>query len=110
MDGFVGTRSKRINLHSPVPFKRRYVGEKGIGRFAVDKLGERLLIKTKKKGTKKRLLVEINWDDYERASKKKATTLFTEIRNTYSLRKSGGQKRPRNRTRDIKGARNVDEK
>jgi signal transduction histidine kinase len=81
----VGTRSKREKLHSPAPFHRRYVGEKGIGRFAVDKLGEKVVIKTKKKGLKKRLLVEINWGDYERAAKKKAITLFTEIKNRYAF-------------------------
>jgi HSP90 family molecular chaperone len=31
----VGTASKRKELYSPEPYKRRYVGEKGIGRFAV---------------------------------------------------------------------------
>lgn len=81
----VGTRSKRIKLTSAAPFKRRFVGEKGIGRFAVDKLGERLVIKTKKARIKKRLLVKINWDDYERAARRKGTSpLFTDIRNSYS--------------------------
>jgi signal transduction histidine kinase len=80
----VGTRSKRVKLHSAAPFNRRFVGEKGIGRFAVDKLGERLIIRTKTAGTYNRLVVNINWDEYEKASKDKATTLFTDIRNTYS--------------------------
>jgi signal transduction histidine kinase len=80
----VGTKSKRTKLHSAAPFKRRFVGEKGIGRFAVDKLGEKLVIKTKKKGEQKRLRVEINWGDYEEAAKNKTTTLFTEIKNSYS--------------------------
>jgi len=43
----VGTNSKRSNLYSEEPFNRKYVGEKGIGRFAVDKLGERVQIRTK---------------------------------------------------------------
>jgi signal transduction histidine kinase len=81
----VGTKSKRVGKrYSAAPFKRRFVGEKGIGRFAVDKLGERLIIKTKKKGEQRRLRVNINWDEYEEASKKKSTTLFTEIKNIYS--------------------------
>ena len=33
----IGTSSKRRNPVSPNPFKRRCVGEKGIGRLAVDK-------------------------------------------------------------------------
>ena len=28
----IGTNSKRKELYSPEPFKRRYIGEKGIGR------------------------------------------------------------------------------
>lgn len=80
----VGTKSKRVKLYSAAPFKRRFVGEKGIGRFAVDKLGERLVIKTKKKGSPTRLRVNINWADYEKAAKEKTTTLFTDIKNTYS--------------------------
>lgn len=80
----VGTNSKRVDIYSAPPFRRRFVGEKGIGRFAVDKLGERLVIKTKMTGVQKRLIVNINWDDYEKASKTEVTTLFTDIKNTYS--------------------------
>lgn len=81
----VGTDSKRKTLYSPKPFNRRFVGEKGIGRFAVDKLGSKLTIKTKKKGENKWLIVHINWDDYEKLSqsKTKKITLFTDIENTY---------------------------
>lgn len=85
----VGTNSKRANLYSNPPFNRKYVGEKGIGRFAVDKLGERLLIKTKQKGDSEWLNVNINWDEYEQKSKESLTntqlSLFTEIDNEYSF-------------------------
>lgn len=43
----VGTNSKRTKQYSDPPFNRKLVGEKGVGRFAVDKLGERLVIHTK---------------------------------------------------------------
>ncbi len=46
----VGTNSKRTQLYSDPPYNRKFVGEKGVGRFAVDKLGERVKIKTKKAG------------------------------------------------------------
>ena len=36
----IGTSSKRKEPFSPEPFNRKCVGEKGIGRFAVDKLGD----------------------------------------------------------------------
>ncbi|BAU55504.1 sensor histidine kinase [Mucilaginibacter gotjawali] len=83
----VGTNSKRTQLYSDPPFNRKFVGEKGIGRFAVDKLGERLLIKTKEVGSEKWLNVTINWDAYE-AKEKQATrdnqlSLFTDITNEY---------------------------
>jgi signal transduction histidine kinase len=80
----VGTKSKRTQHFSEPPFNRRFVGEKGIGRFAVDKLGEKLVIKTKKKGATNWLLVNINWEDYEKASKEPQLKLFTDIENSYS--------------------------
>ena len=81
----VGTNSKRVKHFSEPPFNRRFVGEKGIGRFAVDKLGEKLLIKTKKKGEANWLLVNINWDEYEQASKESQLKLFTDIENSFFL-------------------------
>jgi signal transduction histidine kinase len=79
----VGTNSKRTFLYSEKPFNRRFVGEKGIGRFAVDKLGGNLNIKTKKKGDKDWLNVNINWDEYESKSKGIQLTLFTDIENPF---------------------------
>jgi signal transduction histidine kinase len=83
----VGTNSKRVKLISDPPFNRKFVGEKGIGRFAVDKLGERLLIKTKQLNSSHWLRVSINWDEYESISdaSKVGTqlSLFTEIDNQY---------------------------
>lgn len=79
----VGTASKRGELFSPPPFNRRYVGEKGIGRFAVDKLGAHLRIKTKQKIDNRLLVVDINWDDYEKIPKNDQINLFTEVNNYY---------------------------
>lgn len=91
----VGTNSKRTKLYSDSPFNRKYVGEKGIGRFAVDKLGERVQIKTKELNTDKWLSVEINWDEYEQTSKKseqsKQLSLFTEVENKYSFENGNKQ-------------------
>jgi signal transduction histidine kinase len=84
----VGTNSKRAKPYSDEPFNRKLVGEKGIGRFAVDKLGERLVIHTKQDNEKDWLDVTINWDEYETQSaastKGNQLTLFTEIDNVYS--------------------------
>lgn len=82
----VGTNSKRAQTYSDPPFNRKFVGEKGIGRFAVDKLGERLVIETKMPGEKELLHVNINWDEYDilaKASKKDQLSLFTEVDNNY---------------------------
>lgn len=81
----VGTASKRSNLHSPAPFNRRYVGEKGIGRFAVDKLGGHVEIETKEYNDSQKLVVSIDWDKYESLSKSPQLKLFTDVENTYSF-------------------------
>lgn len=82
----VGTNSKRTKLYSAPPYNRKYVGEKGVGRFAVDKLGERVKIKTKQKGDVNWLCVNINWDEYESLSKNSndsQLSLFTDVKNRY---------------------------
>ena len=56
----IGTSNKRKSPLSPKPFLRKCVGEKGIGRFAVDKLGDRLSIITKQKGAANWLKVNIH--------------------------------------------------
>lgn len=82
----IGTSSKRRNPISAPPFSRRCVGEKGIGRFAVDKLGNHLVIKTKQVNTLDWLTVKIDWDKYQKASEiEQGIHLFTEIENSYVL-------------------------
>lgn len=79
----VGTASKRKEKFSPAPYNRRYVGEKGIGRFAVDKLGAKVLIKTKKENESDELNVNINWDVYEQLENQAKLALFTDVENNY---------------------------
>ena len=107
----IGTSNKRDTPVSPEPFNRRCVGEKGIGRFAVDKLGDKVNIITKKIGTTQNLNVEIDWEKYvtpfneteynqekerveilqakksqkviDQENKDKQLTLFTDIENDY---------------------------
>ena len=80
----VGTASKRKERFSPAPYNRRYVGEKGIGRFAVDKLGGKVLIRTKREGESDELNVHINWDVYEELENQEQLALFTDVENTYN--------------------------
>lgn len=81
----IGTSSKRSHPYSPSPFKRKCVGEKGIGRFAVDKLGDFVSIITKKKGEEKWLQVNIDWGRYYREMNGDTELrLFTDMENSYS--------------------------
>lgn len=41
------------------------LGEKGVGRFAVHKLGRRLLLVTRPRDEETELMLEIDWDDFE---------------------------------------------
>lgn len=80
----IGTASKRTQIYSPAPFKRRYTGEKGIGRFAVDKLGDSVIIRTKKLGSSQSLSVNINWANMEMEnSSDTQLKLFTDVENLY---------------------------
>lgn len=80
----IGTSNKRSNPFSPEPFYRKCVGEKGIGRFAVDKLGDKVNIITKQSEEKKWLDVEIDWEAYyKQSSDSNEIKLFTDIENHY---------------------------
>ena len=81
----IGTNSKRKDLYSPDPYNRRYVGEKGIGRFAVDKLGQYVKIRTRQQGDEKELVVTINWETYQNLAEQEQLELklFTDIENEY---------------------------
>ena len=81
----IGTSSKRRNPLSPPPFSRRCVGEKGIGRFAVDKLGDQVNIRTKQKGSNSWLSVYIDWREYfnQLHDSNNAIRLFTDIENKF---------------------------
>jgi Histidine kinase-, DNA gyrase B-, and HSP90-like ATPase len=83
----IGTNSKRNTFFSPKPYKRRYIGEKGIGRFAVDKLGQVLRIRTKRRTDEKELIVTINWQTYEDLATitDAELQLFTDIENQFEF-------------------------
>lgn len=59
--------------------RRIPTGEKGIGRFAADKLGARLEVFTKKRQSKDGLHLTISWKDFENRLKK-----FNEVEAVYS--------------------------
>ncbi len=84
----IGTSSKRSNRTSPPPFNRKVVGKKGVGRFAVDKLGSKLVMKTTQKGSIDVTCLETDWSKYEELLKQsdnetdfEKKPLFTTIAN-----------------------------
>jgi signal transduction histidine kinase len=86
----IGTSSKRKSNTSPAPFNRKVTGRKGVGRFAVDKLGAKLLLKTRKATDKQTLCLETDWSAYELEEKNQLTLfssitqkLFTDMENRY---------------------------
>ena len=60
----IGTSSKRRKRTSPAPYNRVVAGKKGVGRFAVDKLGGKLVMRTKKKGSPIWHCLETDWIKY----------------------------------------------
>lgn len=88
----IGTSNKRSNPYSPEPFNRKCVGEKGIGRFAVDKLGDKVNIITKQYGENQWLDVEIDWEAYYKQSvEQHDIKLFTDIENHYEFHDADNQ-------------------
>lgn len=67
INGFmrISSTSKIHNKLSPI-FKRKRAGQKGIGRFAVQRLGSKLTIKTQSPANKEFALeLKVDWTDYE---------------------------------------------
>lgn len=83
----IGTNSKRVQKVSPAPYSRKVVGEKGVGRFAVEKLGSKVRIETTQRGTSRKIILELDWKKYDELSesevknKGKHNLYFTEIEN-----------------------------
>ncbi|WP_412561413.1 sensor histidine kinase [Winogradskyella sp. MIT101101] len=59
--------SSTDKVHNPISpkYKRNRAGRKGIGRFAVQRLGKRLTIITKKENSNQTIQLSIDWDKYQ---------------------------------------------
>lgn len=87
----IGTSSKRRKRVSPPPYSRVVAGKKGVGRFAVDKLGGCLVLKTKIEGEDKWHCLKTDWTQYSAEEDKQLAInfesgekkLFTDIDNLY---------------------------
>lgn len=74
----VGTDNK---VHTPfTPKGRRKLGEKGIGRFSVERLAKKLQITSTRKGEDFAISFSIDWDAYERFGGEFADLKHTVIR------------------------------
>jgi len=79
----IGTNSKRVRQYSPEPFKRVLLGEKGIGRFAIEKIANHIILETKEKDISSIHHLEIDWRKYEESRNLDKPPLFTSIKNKY---------------------------
>lgn len=66
--GTLATYEKFISTLKKEHGNRIPLGEKGVGRFATNRLGRYLLIKTKVKTKDFEYVLKINWDDFDKVS------------------------------------------
>ena len=75
----IGTSSKRRGKTSPAPYNRVVAGKKGVGRFAVDKLGAKLILKTKKRSANQWQCLETDWGLYSAEEDRQLTIDFDNL-------------------------------
>ena len=88
ISGFMRLASTE-KIHEPYSpkFKRLRAGKKGIGRFATQRLGRKLMISTKSQNTRNGFELEIDWNKFE--TDKELFLISQEVREN-STRESGG--------------------
>jgi len=89
----IGTMSKRgdKNRRTAAPYNRRVTGKKGVGRFAVDKLGAKIILKTTVEGSTTLHCLKTDWNTYQEIEKGQLSLnfdankfrYFTDIENEY---------------------------
>ena len=79
----IGTNSKRKETHTPKPFNRIYLGEKGIGRFAIEKIADYITLESKQKKSLISHQLIVNWSIYENSTNMNNSKLFTSMLNQY---------------------------
>ncbi|RYU45520.1 sensor histidine kinase [Aliivibrio finisterrensis] len=83
--------SSTSKIHNPISrtFKRQRAGQKGIGRFSVQRLGLSLTIITQVADSDFALVLKINWDDYQKDSN--LLTIANELEVTKKVKHKGTQ-------------------
>lgn len=84
----IGTNSKRVREYSQEPFYRILLGEKGIGRFAIEKIASHIILESKQKNDNVIHSLEIDWSEYEKHNKLDNPPLLTDINNQYKQKKN----------------------
>lgn len=81
--------SSLAKVHEPISprYKRQRAGRKGIGRFAVQRLGSQLTITTQTKGTDRALRVRIDWDQF--VPGQELTAISSRIEEVVKIREEG---------------------
>jgi len=80
----IGTNSKRVREYSQDPLNRILLGEKGIGRFAIEKIASYITLETQQNNSNIIHSLEIDWNQYEKHNKLDNPPLLTEIKNKYT--------------------------
>lgn len=81
--------SSTDKLHNPtsIRFNRTKAGKKGIGRFAAQRLGERLILVTQTRESTNAIQIEIDWNEY--SIDKDITTITFPIKEIPKEKKEG---------------------
>jgi signal transduction histidine kinase/anti-sigma regulatory factor (Ser/Thr protein kinase) len=88
VNGFMRLSSSD-KIHNPVSekYKRQKAGRKGIGRFATQRLGDKLIIITQTAQSSEALKVVVNWDDF--ATDKDLLSISNSIEFVPKIKESG---------------------
>ncbi len=83
MNPFHGHKEKQKKNNIRTALGRLPLGEKGVGRFAAQQIGNHLIIISKKENSDEELYVEINWKDFEAEDKD-----LDEVKVNYEIREA----------------------
>ncbi|MDR4891888.1 MULTISPECIES: sensor histidine kinase [unclassified Chryseobacterium] len=88
VNGFMRLSSSD-KIHNPVStkYKRQKAGKKGIGRFATQRLGDKLIIITQTEQSSNALKVVVNWNDF--ATDKDLLTISNKIEFIPKIKQNG---------------------
>ncbi len=91
---FVAYSEKKNRLTQPhidniITHQRTYAGAKGVGRFACDRLGKHLELKSKKKDALSNEVLYVNWDKFEQDDTEEFVKIPVEYKQTNDLAQQG---------------------